>query len=844
MTEDTSYIQEFLEEVSETLNRLDHQFVALERNPSDKNCLADIFRDLHTIKGSCGLLGLNKLESITHAGENLLGKLRDGKLTLRPEMVNSLLKMMDAVWKTVACLKKEGHEGHADYSSLLEDLALLEKETPLADSLESNTDEQVDISSPPVEASMIAEFLEEAHEILNLLDQQIVKLENNPESSDLISSLLRSFHTLKGNSGYMNFQKIETLTHSMENLLITLQEGKIRAQTTFFDCLLKMMDTLRKILANLKGNGKEGTIPVNTLVAEMARLQEEANTNPAVMSIENSDNQKQNQGSEISEGANIRVNVELLDSLMNLVGEVVLARNQFSRIIHDHQDSSIQGTSQSLNRVTTELQETVMKARMQPIKNVWGKLPRMVRDLSLQCKNNVRLEMVGQDSDLDKSMIMAIHDPLMNIVRNAVTHGIETANERRNLGKPEEGVIRLRAFNQSGQIHIEVQDDGRGVDLLAIKNKALEEKRITPEQAENLNDRNCAKLLFMRSFSIDQHSLIKSGKGNGLALTRTLVEKIGGALDIDSQLGMGTTLKIKIPLTLAIIPALIITSGSTRFAIPQINIKELIRLDKEQDKHPEINDIAGSQFYRLRGKLLPLVQLNQILKKGSRENNIDIVVLQADNTQFGLVVEKIHNTEEIVVKTLEGQLKNIDVFSGATIMGDGEVVLILDVMGLAQKILMASDKTSRDQIIESSSSNIEDEETQTMLIVSLGNDRKMAIPLTNVARLEELKRSDIEISGREQVVQYRNEIMPLINIPQRFNIPSEDNGERLQTVVHTYEGKSLGLVVERILDIVQGKIDTKRAIQGSDLMGTIVTNDFVVDVIDVKVIVQSFLKTS
>ena len=702
MTEEASYIAEFMEEISETLNRLDRQFVVLEQNPSDMDCLAEIFRDLHTIKGSCGLLGLNKLESITHSGENLLGKLRDQELTLRPDMISTLLKMMDAVWKTVACLKKDGHEGSADYSALIDTLARLEKgET---ENLASEAPDQSDSSSPPAD------------------DKQ-----QTPDAKD-----------------------------------------------------------------------------------------------------------------DKSEDTNIRVDVELLDSLMNLVGEVVLARNQFSRIVQDQNDSTIQGTSQSLNRVTTELQETVMKARMQPIKNVWGKLPRMVRDLSLNCGNKVRLEMEGQDADLDKSLITAIQDPLMNIIRNAIVHGIETAEERRNLGKPEEGVIRLRAFNQSGQLHIEVQDNGRGVDFQAVKNKAMDEKHITPEQAESLNDRDCGKLLFIQGFSLTQNSLMKSAKGNGLAQTRELVEKIGGSLDIEVQPGKGATLKIKIPLTLAIIPALIISSGPNRFAIPQIGIKELIHLQGEGLQQTE--EIAGSQFYRLRGNLLPLIQLNQILKNnGEHHAELNIVVLQADDNQFGLVVDKIHNTEEIVVKTLDNLLQSIQVFSGVSIMGDGEVVLILDVMGLAQNALLVSGEDSRNKLLDSvSSSQGKNGEGQGMLIVSLGNNRRMAIRLADVARLEEVKRSDLETSGEEQVVQYRGEIMPLINIPKLFNTQCQGTRYTLEVVVHTHEGKSLGLMVESILDIVQGTIDSKRA--SSNLLGTIITNNSVVDTINVKNIVRDFLQ--
>ncbi len=849
MTDDSSYIKEFLEEINETLNRLDRQFVALEQNPSNKDCLTEIFRDLHTIKGSCGLLGLTKLESITHSGENLLGKLRDGILDLKPVMITNLLKMMDAVWKTVDSLKKSGKEGDADYSALINTLTSLEKgELPPEQLVNDDLDKEGTGSQPEMDSSIIDEFLEEANEILNMLNQQIVELEKNPQSLDLLSSLLRSFHTLKGSSGYMGFKKIEMLTHSMENLLISLKNSETKAETPFFDCLLKMMDTLRKILDNLKTTKNEGPQSIDVLISEMASLQGNTSSTTDIIKEPPPNEEKapppdSKEGG--SEGANIRVNVELLDSLMNLVGEIVLARNQFSRIINEKNDSSILGTSQSLSRVTTDLQEAVMKARMQPIKNVWGKLPRMVRDLSMSCGNKIRLEMEGQESGLDKSLITAIQDPLMNIIRNSIMHGIETPEERKKLGKPEEGVIQLRANNQNGQIHIEVQDDGRGINFQEAKIQAVSEKRITHEQEELLSDRDCGKLLFMRGFSLTKHSLMKPTKGNGLANTRALIENIGGAVDIEVQPEISTTLKIKIPLTLAIIPTLIVSNGSNRFAIPQVNIKELIWLEEGQNLN-QTEEIAGSQFYRLRGNILPLVHLNNILGNDRPENLTDlkIVVLQADESQIGLVVEQIHNTEEVVVKTLENLVKNLNVFSGATILGDGEIVLILDVMGLAKSAMMISNDNIKNEMIKSvSTSHADDETEEPMLIVSLGNDQKMAIRLADVARLEELSRSNIEQSGALQVIQYRNEIMPLINIPEQFN-KSFQLTEKIKVVVHTHEGKTFGLMVENILDIVQSTINKKRQIKGSNLLGTIITNSSVVDTIHVDNMVKNFLKTN
>jgi two-component system chemotaxis sensor kinase CheA len=488
------------------------------------------------------------------------------------------------------------------------------------------------------------------------------------------------------------------------------------------------------------------------------------------------------------------------------VGELVLARNQVLQFTTQNNDSAFLATAQRLNLITTELQGSAMKTRMQPIGNIWGKLPRVVRDLSASCGKDIRLEMEGKDTEMDKTIIEAIKDPLTHIVRNSVDHGIEMPQVRMERGKPAQGCLKMRAFHEGGQVNIEIVDDGGGIDLERVKNKAIQRGLVSVESAARMGDHEAMQLIFMPGFSTAEKITNVSGRGVGMDVVKTNIEKIGGTVDLQSQFGRGTTLKIKIPLTLAIIPALVITSGGERFAIPQISLLELVRLEPEVAGR-QIESIHGAPVYRLRGKLLPLVYLNKELRLQSvpadstADNGVNIVVLQADGHPFGLVVDEINDTQEIVVKPLGKQIKNVACFAGATIMGDGHVALILDVLGLAQQSRVLTEVLNRNPLMDASNdSRKSNDESRTLLLFSAGKKSRIAIPLSMVARLEELPRSSVEFSGGKPVVRYRGQIMPLVNVADF--LPSLDPNEMLETqtdpmqvVVHSHNGRSVGLIV-------------------------------------------------
>jgi two-component system chemotaxis sensor kinase CheA len=541
--------------------------------------------------------------------------------------------------------------------------------------------------------------------------------------------------------------------------------------------------------------------------------------------------------------ANIRVDVGLLDKLVNLVGELVLARNQVLQFTATRRDPAFLHTTQRLNQITTELQEGVMKTRMQPIGNILNKFPRQVRDLAVACGKQVHLTIEGEETELDKTLLEAIKDPLTHLVRNAIDHGVETPQERLASGKLAEGRLSLHAFHEGGQVNIEIADDGRGVDPERIRAKALERGLISRDQSARLGERELLQLIFLPGFSTAEKVTNVSGRGVGMDVVKTNIEKIGGAVDMVSRPGQGATVKIKIPLTLAIIPALIVTSGGDRYAIPQVNLLELVRLGGDKAKRG-FELIHGTPVYRLRGNLLPLVFLHKELRVEpniplAEKGPLHIAVLQAGDRPFGLVVEAINDTEEIVVKPLSKHLKGIPLFAGATIMGDGRVSLILDVMGLAQRAGVVSDV--RRKPVEPSALAGSGRPVQTLVLFRFSDGRRMAVPLALVTRLEEFPTAAVEKTSGQEVVQYGEQILPLVRLEETFPTGSEETSiesDSMQVLVFSAHGRSIGLVVDRILDIVETTDEVQLGTRRQGVYGSVVLQQRVTDLLDVRAVLR------
>jgi two-component system, chemotaxis family, sensor kinase CheA len=732
------------------------------------------------------------------------------------------------------------------------------------------------------------EFLVESYENLDRLDQDLLTLEKDPYSKETIASIFRTIHTVKGTSGFLGFKKLEAVTHVGESLLSKMRDEVITINPEIASALLATGDAVRFMLAQIESTGETGDkdhgelielltrlngggtapTPAKAMVSEAKPAAPTPTATPSVSAqapvvsttsapaptaapaaevhapaIESAEARN----SSVSDST-IRVDVGLLDKLMNLVGELVLARNQILQFTGQSADSTFLATSQRLNLITTELQGSVMKTRMQPIGNVWDKLPRVVRDLSALCGKQVRIEMEGKETELDKTIIEAIKDPLTHIVRNSIDHGVETPEVRRTKGKQAEGCLKMRAYHEGGQVNIEITDDGGGIDCERVKQKALQRGLITVEQAARMGEHESLHLIFLPGFSTAEKITNVSGRGVGMDVVKTNIEKIGGTVDLHSRHGEGTTLKIKIPLTLAIIPALIVTSGGDRFAIPQVNLLELVRLESEQAEK-QIELIRDTPVYRLRGQLLPLVHLNKILvNPDAREvesessGAVSIVVVRADHHPFGLVVDEINDTEEIVVKPLGKQLKGVACFAGATIMGDGRVALILDVLGLAQRAHVVGEVRDRALAEKSAQAHKMGDSRQSLLLFEAGQGSRMAIPLSLVARLEKIDANSVEHSGEQEVVQYRGQILPLVRVSKYVPSVREqvvDPDQPMQVVVYTEKDRSVGLVVGRICDIVQEAISVKRHAHRSGIFGSVVIQNEVTDLLDVQAVIRA-----
>lgn len=795
-------LREFVLESNENLAQLDLDLVTLERDPGERETLARVFRTLHTVKGTSGFLGLTKLQALGHAGENLLTRLRARELTFDSEIATAFLGVVDGIRTILAAIEATEQEGDGDYTILIQTLERLTRTG-------SGSGVGLRVAPAAVPATPVVKPVEHLAPTL-ITESPIMRRTESPPTP--VSEPRRLAAPEK------------------QAATLTPQPPVAKRPEPQSPTILVQPTTSRS---------SEPRIP--TIVAESTPQEQPEPRAPAVVDT------------------SVRVDIGLLDKLMTLVGELVLARNQVMQFSSTQQDGAFLATVQRLNLLTTELQAGVMKTRMQPIGNVWSKFPRVVRDMAVACGKQVRIDLEGQETELDRTIVEAIRDPLTHMVRNAVDHGIEPPSERLTRGKPAEGRLHLHASHEGGKVIIEIADDGGGIDPFRVKNKAVQATLVSPEQAARMSEQELLNLVFLPGFSTADRVTHFSGRGVGMDVVRTNIEKIGGTVDIVSQVGKGTTVRMKIPLTLAIIPALIITTGGDRYAIPQVNLLELVRLDEKQIQKG-IEYIQGVPVYRLRGNLLPLVYLDrelQVEKTQRATGDVNIVVLQADDRPFGLVVDDIHDTEEIVVKPLQRQIKGIPVFSGATIMGDGRVALILDVLGLAKQagvVFGVRDRALAEKTVVTEPVG----DRLTVLLFSTAGGGRMAVPLAEIARLEEFPKAMVERAAGQDVIQYRGEILPLIHVSRAMRqargrngsdrarrrvraLPGtmKEEGKKLQVVVHTRGNRRVGLVVGQILDIVEEVIATRAQASRPGVLFTAVVQDRVTEFLDVEGVIRS-----
>jgi two-component system, chemotaxis family, sensor kinase CheA len=708
---------------------------------------------------------------------------------------------------------------------------------------------------------LLRDFLTETGESLDLVDAELVRFEQEPNNAQILGNIFRLVHTIKGTCGFLALSRLEKLTHSAESLMGKFRDG-MPVTAPAVTLILSTLDRVKTILDALEARQEEPAGDDSDLIEQLAAMargdnaappaapRAEAVTAPVEVSHDGEDqrsehdrrnaddrrggDERRNEHAAAESGEkfashSIRVNVDTLDHLMTTVSELVLTRNQLLEIVRRHEDSDFKVPLQRLSNVTAELQEGVMKTRMQPIGNAWQKFPRIVRDLSTELGKDIELEMTGAETELDRQVLELVKDPLTHLVRNCADHGIESPAERIAAGKSPSGTIRLSACHQGGHIIIEIADDGRGLDIARIKSKAIETGFVTEAEMAAKSEGEICNLIFSPGFSTAAQITSISGRGVGMDVVRNNIEQIGGTVDLKSAPGAGTAFTIKIPLTLAIVSALIVEAGGERFAIPQLSVLELVRAGGAGEHR--IERIKDTPVLRLRDTLLPLLHLKEVLRLGASDGDSGfVVVTQVGNLVFGTIVDSVFHTEEIVIKPMSSKLRHIGVFSGTTILGDGSVIMILDPNGVAQSLGRAIQTALAEAPERKPSEQVASEDTVSLLVFRAGSQQPKAVPLSLVTRLEEIDCRRIEISDGRHLVQYRDQLMPLLCIDTEASLKREGAQPIL---VFSDHGRSMGLVVDEIVDIVEDKLDIEVASNRPGLLGYAVVKGQTTEIIDI-----------
>jgi two-component system chemotaxis sensor kinase CheA len=700
---------------------------------------------------------------------------------------------------------------------------------------------------------LLSDFLTETHEGLSAVDEALLRLERAPDDAPTLAEVFRQVHTIKGTCGFLGLSRLEKVAHAGETILGLYRDGSLKVTPEGITLIFTAVDAIRKIVVGIEQTGQEpegddsaviealdAAARGESVIMQAAPMPQPAAA-PAPSTIATPAPVAPRATEAVTEAVQaesataqqtIRVSVEVLEDLMTLVSELVLTRNQLMQLARVSSDSQISVPLQRLSHITSELQEGVMKTRMQPIGNAWAKLPRLVRDLANELGKKIDLEMRGADTELDRQVLELIKDPLTHMVRNSGDHGLEGPADRRAAGKPETGRILLNAYHQGGHIIIEIGDDGRGLPVEKIRAKVLAQGLATEAELAQMNEHDVLRFIFRPGFSTAQQITSVSGRGVGMDVVKTNIERIGGTIELRSKEGRGTTFTIKIPLTLAIVSALIVQAGGERFAIPQIGVVELVRVGDEHEGNTRIEMIKDAPVLRLRDRLLPLVSLSSLLRL--REAPVGglkgyVVVMQVGANVFGIVVDRVFDTEEIVVKPVAPILRHITMFSGNTILGDGSVIMILDPNGVARGAGITSEGRAEDQQAVSATGGIRSDSSTSLLLFRAGDQTPKAVPLGLVARLEDIPVERIEMSGGTPVVQYRGQLMPMVPIAGHWEAPESG---RQAVLVFTEGQRSMGLMVDEILDVVEEPLIIQPGSDRLGYLGSAVISERVTDVID------------
>jgi two-component system chemotaxis sensor kinase CheA len=732
-------INEFIAETVENLNDLDIALLSFEENPEDKALLDKIFRTLHTVKGTCGFLGLARLERVAHNAETLLDQFRSLKQKATPHDVHLILQALDRIRVITDGIQGTGNEPTGDDSELI---TALQQAVGGNSPILSSTTQPTDLTAADIDA---------------LVEQAMQKLATSPHV-----------------------------------------EAKVEEQLPVLP-------------------------PAQT---------EAVHTNPSHHDSESTTTPTASQF--------LRVNVDTLENLMTMVSELVLTRNQLVQFAKNQGQDVLSGSLQRLNFVVSELQDSVMKTRMQPIGNAWTKFPRIVHDIARDQEKKITLEMIGEDVEIDRQVLELIKDPLLHMVRNSADHGIEEPGERIMADKPMTGTITLKAWHEGGYITIQIRDDGKGMSPDRIKRTAIARGLATEQTLENLCDRQVLQFIFQPGFSTAEKVTAVSGRGVGMDVVRTNIEKIGGTIDLESRVGKGSCFTIRIPLTLAIVSALIVSCNNNRYALPQLNVQELVKISTLGQN--TIEWVGGQPVLRFRERILPLVDLRSLLRhEAITQDHWDVqdcyvIVTNLGSTLFGIIVERVFDTEEIVVKPVSNLLRSLDVFGGNTILGDGQVIMILDPAGIAKEAHIDITNPVKEAVLHTDNTLAQDAEELSLLLFKTGEDERAAIPSFLVSRIEEFPRQRIEFSGGRPVLQYQGKLIDL-----HVMAKGTSQKDMIKALIFTDDRSenAFGIIVEDIYDIVSDRMDIKETIDRPGYLGSAIIQGKATDILDINHFINS-----
>lgn len=731
---------------------------------------------------------------------------------------------------------------------------------------------------------ILEEFVVESVEHLTDVENQLLQIEEDGENIDdnLVNTVFRAVHSVKGVSGFLGFDNISSLAHRLENVLNLIRNRQLVPIKSIIDRMLSAADDLKKMIGDAEVSNEAD---ISEHLSWLDEILASANTHtanapfvppavtsappkpaPAEPTATAEDQQVSNEPTSpvlvnkkstvvekltkpervpLRPGTNptenyIRVSVNTLDQMMNLAGELVLNRNRLLQFVGSCQDSRIESVSAGIDQVTSKLQEAVMQTRMQPVGTVFSRFRRIVRDLSAKLGKNCELDIEGSDVEVDKSVIEAIGDPLTHLIRNSVDHGVELPSVRAKRGKRTKARIRLAAYHQGGKVRIDIDDDGGGIDTKRLIESVVSRNLMTVEEAEELSEREAMELVFHPGLSTAAAVTELSGRGVGMDVVRTNIEKFGGSVEIESEHLQGTTIRIVLPLTLAIVPSLIVSFGKQFFAIPQVNIRELVRVPMEE-RNDRIKTIKGVEVLRLRGELLPLIRMAEALRLKDPPVPYDakleiqptnIVILESGQTRYGLVVQNMEDSEEIVVKPLGRHLKSCPSYAGATILGDGHIALILDIAGIASKAHITSSKAKESE--PDFDPKLERLDQQSLLLFANHPSEQFAIPMGLVSRIERVRADQVELIGNQEVIKYRDGILPLMRVEQAISSMPTEMNNKLNVIVIALAHREVGLVASEIRDIKDVAMNLDPAsLPERGVMGTLVINKVATRILEI-----------